>query len=45
MAKVPFGTIAPSGRRKPGTATLLQCRRGFLALIMHLGAWKADEMG
>ena len=36
-------TFGP-GRRKPGTATLIQWRRGFLALITHLRAWKLDEI-
>ena len=31
-------------RRKLGTATLIRWRRGFLALITHLGAWKLDEI-
>ena len=31
-------------RRKPGTATLIRWRRGFLALITHLGAWKLNEI-
>ena len=39
----------PSGMgpvvRKSGAATLIWCRRGFLALMMHFGAWKLLEIG
>ena len=32
-------------RRKPGTAMLIRWRRGSLALMTHLGAWKLNEIG
>ena len=32
-------------RRKPSTAMLIRWRRGSLALMTHLGAWKLDEIG
>ena len=38
-----ISTFGPR-RRKPGIATLIRWRRGFLALITHLGAWKLDEI-
>ena len=33
------------GIRKPGTATFIRWRRGSLALMTHLRAWKLDEIG
>ena len=33
------------GRRKPGTAALIRCKRGFLVLMTHFEAWKLDEIG
>ena len=43
VVSVPSG-IGPAVR-KPGAVTLIRCRRGSLALITHLGAWKLLEMG
>ena len=45
VKKVPSGTGTPSGRRNPGDATLIRCKRGSLALIMHFEVWKLDEIG
>ena len=33
------------GRRKPGTAALIRCKRGSLVLMTHFEAWKLDEIG
>ena len=42
-------TWMPSGTgpvvKKPKAATLIWCRRGSFALVTHLGAWKALEIG
>ena len=35
----------PSGTTNPSEATLMQWSRGSLALITHLGAWNAREIG
>ena len=43
VVSVPSGT-GPM-RRKPGAATLIRCRRGSLALMTHLGAWKLLDIG
>ena len=43
VASVPSG-IGPV-TRNPGAATLILCRRGSLALIMHFDAWKVLEIG
>lgn len=43
ITKVPSG-IGP-GAKKPGTATLICCNRGSLALITHLDVRKLVEMG
>ena len=33
------------GLRKPGTATLIRCKRESFAFITHFNAWKLDEKG
>ena len=45
VKRVPSGMGGPSRRRNPRAVTLIQCKRGSLALITHFGAWKLDEIG
>ena len=39
------GSGTPSGTTNPSKATLMRWSRGSLALITHLEAWNAREMG
>ena len=45
MNGVLVGSGMPSETTNPSEETLMQWSRGSLALITHLGAWNAQEMG
>ena len=45
VSGVCMGRGMPSGTTNPSYATLMRWSRGSLALITHLGAWNAREMG